>query len=179
MPVVGPTALELSRRLRKSVVSFAQPGQLFEDLGITYIGVVPGHDLRALEHTFRSALELGGPVIVHVRTQKGRGYHPAETDQVGFHGAALPPMTDRRTRRRPGDRGGQPVSAPGEIVGARKATPAADGNGNDGAVRPADRRRRRKVPNYTHVLRRGADRRGARGPPDRRDHRRHADRHRA
>ncbi len=94
VPVVGPTALELSRRMRKSFVSFAQPGQLFEDLGITYIGVVPGHDLRALVHTFRSALDLGGPVLVHVRTQKGRGYHPAEKDQVGFHGAALPPMAD-------------------------------------------------------------------------------------
>jgi 1-deoxy-D-xylulose-5-phosphate synthase len=92
LPVVGPTALELSQRLRKSVVSFAQPGQLFEDLGITYIGVVPGHDLRALLETFGRALEQKGPVLVHVRTQKGRGYRPAETDQVGFHGAALPPM---------------------------------------------------------------------------------------
>ena len=93
LPVIGPTALELSRRLRASVVSFAQPGHLFEDLGITYIGVVPGHDLRALVHSFRRALLLPGPVIVHVRTQKGKGYRPAETDQVGFHGAALPPMT--------------------------------------------------------------------------------------
>jgi 1-deoxy-D-xylulose-5-phosphate synthase len=92
LPVVGPTALELSQRLRKSVVSFAQPGQLFEDLGITYIGVVPGHDLHALLETFGRALEQKGPVLVHARTQKGRGYRPAETDQVGFHGAALPPM---------------------------------------------------------------------------------------
>ncbi len=93
IPFVGQTALELSQRLRKSVVNFAQPGQLFEDLGITYIGVVPGHDLRALLQTFAGALQLKEPVIVHVRTQKGRGYRPAEADQVGFHGAALPPMT--------------------------------------------------------------------------------------
>ena len=93
IPVVGPTVLELSRRLRKSVVNFAQPGQLFEDLGITYIGVVPGHDIRALLGTLGRALTLPGPTIVHVRTQKGRGYRPAETDQIGFHGAALPPMT--------------------------------------------------------------------------------------
>jgi 1-deoxy-D-xylulose-5-phosphate synthase len=92
LPVVGDTAVELSRRFRKSVVSFAQPGTLFEDLGITYIGVVPGHDLRVLLHNLRAALELTGPVIVHVRTQKGKGYEPAESDQVGFHGAALPPM---------------------------------------------------------------------------------------
>jgi 1-deoxy-D-xylulose-5-phosphate synthase len=65
---------------------------LFEDLGITYIGVVPGHDIRALSETLGAALALPGPTIVHVRTQKGRGYRPAIEDQVGFHGAALPPM---------------------------------------------------------------------------------------
>jgi 1-deoxy-D-xylulose-5-phosphate synthase len=92
VPVVGPRLVELSRRIRQSVVSFAQPGQLFEDLGITYVGVMPGHDRPFLEETFRRALALNGPVIVHVRTQKGKGYKPAETDQVSFHGAALPPI---------------------------------------------------------------------------------------
>ncbi len=93
IPLVGPRLVEISRRFRQSVVSFVQPGQLFEDLGITYIGVMPGHDRRLLEETFRRALALNGPVIVHVRTQKGKGYKPAEADQVSFHGAALPPMT--------------------------------------------------------------------------------------
>ena len=92
IPVVGGSVLELSKRLRASVVRFAQPGQLFEDLGITYIGVVPGHDLHALNETLGRALALPGPTIVHVRTQKGRGFRPAERDQVGFHGAALPPI---------------------------------------------------------------------------------------
>src|SRR6266446_7637678 len=92
IPMIGPTVRELSQRLRASVVNFVQPGQLFEDLGITYIGLVPGHDLKALLSTFSRALELKGPVIVHVRTQKGRGFEPAVADQVGFHGAALPPM---------------------------------------------------------------------------------------
>jgi 1-deoxy-D-xylulose-5-phosphate synthase len=93
LPLVGETALELSQRLRRSVVQFAQqPGSLFEDLGITYIGVVPGHDIRALVDILGRAIEQPGPVIVHVRTQKGRGYRPAERDQVSFHGAALPPM---------------------------------------------------------------------------------------
>ena len=50
-----------SKRLRASVVRFAQPGQLFEDLGITYIGVVPGHDLHALLETLGRALALPGP----------------------------------------------------------------------------------------------------------------------
>ncbi len=94
LPVVGQPALKLSRRIRRMVVSFAQPGQLFEDLGITYLGVIPGHNRRGLEHIFRAALEVPGPVLVHVRTRKGRGYRPAERDQIGFHGAALPPMPD-------------------------------------------------------------------------------------
>jgi 1-deoxy-D-xylulose-5-phosphate synthase len=143
VPVVGPTALELSRRLRKSVVSFAQPGQLFEDLGITYIGVVPGHDLRALEHTFRGALELGVPVLVHVRTHKGRGYHPAEKDQVGFHGAALPPMADTYQARR--GRAASPLGA-GEI----SAMPDG-GAGNGAPVAPASAPVA-KAPNYTHFF---------------------------
>ncbi len=144
VPVVGPTALELSQRFRKSIVSFAQPGQLFEDLGITYVGVVPGHDLHALEHTFGSALELGGPVLVHVRTQKGRGYHPAEKDQIGFHGAALPPMADTYQSRR--GRAGSPLGA-GEI----SAVAAGDPNGNGAPVAPAAAPVP-KVPNYTHFF---------------------------
>ncbi len=93
IPIIGGTVLELSRRARRMVVQFAQPGQLFEDLGITYIGALPGHNLHALLETLGRALALPGPTIVHVRTQKGRGFRPAEADQVGFHGAALPPMT--------------------------------------------------------------------------------------
>jgi len=146
VPVVGPTALELSRRFRKSVVSFAQPGQLFEDLGITYVGVVPGHDLRALEHTFRSALDLGSPVLVHVRTQKGRGYHPAEKDQVGFHGAALPPMADAYQARRRTAR--SPLGA-GEISATSSRAGGSAGNGD--ATMPASSAPPR-TPNYTHFF---------------------------
>jgi 1-deoxy-D-xylulose-5-phosphate synthase len=130
IPMAGPTVLELSRRLRTAVVNFAQPGQLFEDLGITYIGVVPGHDLHALLETFSAALDLPGPVIVHVRTQKGRGYHPAETDQVGFHGAALPPMS---------------VPSPAKMPTESMADDAAPSQAS-AAVAPV------KHPNYTAVL---------------------------
>ena len=102
IPRLGPTAYEWSLRLRAAVVDFAQPGRLFEDLGITYVGPVDGHDLAALEQTFRGAFEgMERPVLVHVRTRKGRGYRPAEADKVGFHGAALPPMAaGQRPRRR-------------------------------------------------------------------------------
>src|SRR5450759_5004349 len=150
IPVIGPTALELSQRLRKSVVNFAQPGQLFEDLGITYIGVVPGHDLRALERTFSQALELREPVIVHVRTQKGRGYRPAEADQIGFHGAALPPMTGAFERR---TNGASASVAPGPDVSKidpPDVRPMPTESMADDAA-PATRRRpdaRAKIPNY-------------------------------
>lgn len=131
IPVVGPTILEWSRRMRGAVVRFAQPGQLFEDLGLTYIGVVPGHDLHALLQTLGAALALPGPTIVHVRTQKGRGYRPAETDQVSFHGAALPPMPIAPTNGR---------SMPAESITDDAAAPRAS------VEAPA------KHPNYTAVF---------------------------
>jgi 1-deoxy-D-xylulose-5-phosphate synthase len=138
IPMVGPSVLEWSKRLRKSVVNFAQPGQLFEDLGLTYIGVVPGHDMHALLETLGRALDLPGPTIVHVRTQKGRGFRPAETDQIGFHGAALPPMS-----LNPGaDAHDRPRSAamPTESMADDAAPPSA-------AIEPA-----KKAPNYTAVF---------------------------
>ena len=93
LPLIGDKLLRLSRSLRRSVVSFAQePGRLFEDLGITYVGVLDGHDRVQMEEAFNAAFAMPGPVIVHVRTQKGRGYRPAEADPITFHGAALPKM---------------------------------------------------------------------------------------
>jgi 1-deoxy-D-xylulose-5-phosphate synthase len=135
IPVVGPEVLEWSHRLRRSVVNLASPGQLFEDLGIKYIGPVDGHDLRALVRTFRRAFELGGPVIVHVRTQKGHGYAPAELDRVSFHGAALPPM-DVSTN------GGHP---------ARMMASEAVGK-ESGPVAPVTAVATPKPPNYSSVF---------------------------
>ena len=141
IPFIGPTVLELSRRLRTAVVNFAQPGQLFEDLGITYIGVVPGHDLHALRETFAAALHLPGPAIVHVRTQKGRGYRPAETDQVGFHGAALPPMTIEPKAISANGKVEPAAAMPTESMADDAAPPSAAA-----AAEPT------KHPNYTAVL---------------------------
>ena len=124
IPVIGPTVLELSRRFRRMVVSFAQPGQLFEDLGITYIGAVPGHDLHALLETLGRALVLPGPTIVHVRTQKGRGFRPAERDQVGFHGAALPPIAVTTSASATGRSGNEPSPMPTETMSDDAAPPA-------------------------------------------------------
>ena len=126
VPFVGRTLLELSRRLRKSVVNFAQPGQLFEDLGITYIGPINGHDLGDLERTLARALQLPDPVLVHVRTQKGRGYPPAVADQVNFHGAALPPMSvlPARAAGLNGEGEGEARLSDAQAAAARKKPPS-------------------------------------------------------
>jgi 1-deoxy-D-xylulose-5-phosphate synthase len=132
IPRVGPFFLEWSRRIRHAVVDFSQPGRLFEDLGVTYVGPIPGHDLVALDRTIRSALlEEERPIIVHVRTRKGYGYHPAESDKVAFHGAALPPMPDQGH--------------------ARLATDGT-ANGDGDAAPPAVERSQPKAPNYTAVM---------------------------
>jgi len=141
VPVVGPHLLELSRRLRASVVRFAQPGQLFEDLGITYIGVVPGHDIHALLETLGAALTLPGPTIVHVRTQKGHGYRPAILDQVGFHGAALPPMTLPAT-----------VAASGPASRSAPAGLPTESMADDAASPTPEPAAPKKHPNYTAVF---------------------------
>jgi 1-deoxy-D-xylulose-5-phosphate synthase len=150
IPAVGPTVRELSQRLRASVVSFAQPGRLFEDLGITYIGLVPGHDLKALLGTFQQALELRGPVIVHVRTQKGRGYRPAERDQIGFHGAALPPMTVPPATNGNGAPAARAAASAATVAKTEPAMPT-ESESDDAApasavIRPV------KHPNYTAVF---------------------------
>ena len=71
--------------------SWAKVG-FFEDMGLTYIGVLDGHNLAELEQSFERAFALRGPVIVHVKTKKGKGFGPAEMDSVSFHGASLPPI---------------------------------------------------------------------------------------
>ena len=143
IPVVGGGALEWSQRIRRSVVNLASPGQLFEDLGITYIGVVPGHDLHALLETFERVLELKGPVLVHVRTQKGRGYRPAETDQVSFHGAALPPMDLAP---------GADAHGPGQAHKASTSMPHGAGSNGDAMPPAAKPDAPKKHPNYTSVF---------------------------
>jgi 1-deoxy-D-xylulose-5-phosphate synthase len=150
IPVIGPTVRELSQRLRHSVVNFAQAGRLFEDLGITYIGLVPGHDIRALLSTFSQALELPGPVIVHVRTQKGRGYRPAETDQVGFHGAALPPMAVPQPAA--SSNGAASDSGAATANGAAPAAMPTESISDDAAPPSVAAKPKAKNPNYTAVF---------------------------
>jgi 1-deoxy-D-xylulose-5-phosphate synthase len=92
VPVLGRPAFELLGWAKEGFKrSWAKVG-FFEDIGITYIGVLDGHDLPELERAFEAAFQLEAPVVVHVKTIKGRGYAPAEEDSMSFHGASLPPI---------------------------------------------------------------------------------------
>ncbi|MDQ2624171.1 MAG: 1-deoxy-D-xylulose-5-phosphate synthase, partial [Actinomycetota bacterium] len=82
----GRFAYDALHGLKKGVKDVLTPQGMFEDLGIKYMGPVDGHDTQAVERALRTAKAFGGPVIVHVITEKGRGYTPAE-NHVGdrFH----------------------------------------------------------------------------------------------
>jgi len=80
-----PAALELARRAEEHAKGMLVPGTLFEELGWNYLGPIDGHDLPTLVATLRNLRELPGPQFLHVVTQKGKGYAPAEADPIGYH----------------------------------------------------------------------------------------------
>ncbi len=89
-PVVGEPLYETLHGLKKGLKDIVAPQGMFEDLGLKYIGPVDGHDIEALEHSLRRARAFSGPVIVHVITEKGRGYLPAERDDSErFHAVGV------------------------------------------------------------------------------------------
>lgn len=74
------------RRFKNMFKQMVVPGMLFEDMGITYLGPVDGHDINAMVRTFQEARRIRKAVIVHVITEKGRGFTPAERHPARFHG---------------------------------------------------------------------------------------------
>jgi 1-deoxy-D-xylulose-5-phosphate synthase len=81
-----PTAWELARRSEVHAKGMVLPGTLFEEMGFNYIGPVDGHDIGTLVATLRNMRQLPGPQFLHVVTQKGKGYAPAEADPIKWHG---------------------------------------------------------------------------------------------
>ena len=89
-PVVGAPVYNALHGMKKGIKDFVAPQGLFEDLGLKYIGPIDGHKIADMEFAFQRARDFGGPVIVHVITEKGRGYQPAETDEADrFHAVGV------------------------------------------------------------------------------------------
>lgn len=82
----GDSLVKQIRRVKSSVKQLVIPGMYFEDMGITYLGPVDGHDVNAMIKVMAEAKRVEGPVIVHVLTEKGKGYRPAERHPARFHG---------------------------------------------------------------------------------------------
>src|SRR5581483_8437573 len=82
LPAFGPLAYSGVHSLTSALREFISPHTFFEALGVRYAGPIDGHDIELMEQAFAHAAEWEGPIVVHVLTQKGRGYAPAEQDDV-------------------------------------------------------------------------------------------------
>lgn len=86
IPVQGEKILYQMKKTKSGLKQLFVPGMFFEDMGITYLGPVDGHDIRKLYKTFQEAKRVDHAVLVHVLTKKGKGYGPAEENPSRFHG---------------------------------------------------------------------------------------------
>ena len=88
IPGIGPATVKKIHRAKDSMKRLIIPGMFFEDMGITYLGPVNGHDCARMIQVLQEAKKIQGPVLVHVKTEKGRGYEPAMRHPARFHGTA-------------------------------------------------------------------------------------------
>jgi len=88
VPKVGNTMVETIRRAKSSVKHLVIPGMFFEDMGLTYLGPVDGHNIPEMMQVFKDAKRVKGAVLVHVLTEKGKGFAPAERHPARFHGTS-------------------------------------------------------------------------------------------
>lgn len=88
IPKVGDGMVDALHKTKSSIKQLVIPGMLFENMGLSYLGPVDGHDMRQLGKVLQEAKRKQGPVLIHVLTEKGRGYEPAMRHPARFHGAA-------------------------------------------------------------------------------------------
>ncbi len=86
VPYFGRQLVETAERIKGGLKYLIMPGMLFEELGFTYFGPVDGHDINALRNSIKQADMMNGPVLLHVVTEKGKGYRFAEIEPEMFHG---------------------------------------------------------------------------------------------
>lgn len=97
VPLVGGPVVSSARRLRGGLKYLLMPGVLFEELGLTYFGPVDGHNLRSMKNVLERVAGLKGPILVHVLTEKGKGYRFAEKSPERFHGIGPFDLNNGRT----------------------------------------------------------------------------------
>jgi len=85
----GRKAQSLAGRIKEGLQNLVVPTVLFEEMGLKYFGPIDGHDLDVLEETLSDLKRFREPVLLHIMTQKGRGYAPAEKDAITFHGVGV------------------------------------------------------------------------------------------
>jgi 1-deoxy-D-xylulose-5-phosphate synthase len=101
--VFGEGVVDFAKNVEESVKNLFSPGMLFEELGFRYFGPIDGHDLHALSDTFRFVRGMTGPRVIHVMTQKGKGFSFAEDNQEKWHGlAAYDPVTGEARKKASG-----------------------------------------------------------------------------
>ena len=86
IPKIGAPIVKAVRNTKSGIKQLIIPGMLFENMGLTYLGPVDGHDMCQMMKLFNEAKRVEGPVVVHVLTQKGKGYDPAVRHPARFHG---------------------------------------------------------------------------------------------
>jgi len=86
--LLGKKAVRLLRKIEEYTKGLFAPGVIFEELGFTYVGTIDGHNLFDLEKTLQNIKQMRGPILLHIITQKGKGYKFAEENPVTFHGVS-------------------------------------------------------------------------------------------
>jgi len=105
VPFVGEDMIEVVKRVKNSVKNLIIPTVIFEGFGFRYFGPMDGHDLPLLVETLENVKNLNEPVLIHIITEKGRGYQPALNDKVTFHGCG---PYDRETGKLVAEKAGTP-----------------------------------------------------------------------
>ena len=137
--VFGEGVVDFARNVEESVKNLFSPGMFFEELGFRYFGPIDGHDLQKLCDTFKFVRALSGPRVIHVMTQKGKGFSFAESNQEKWHGlAAYDPVTGEARKKSSGPPTwtqlfGEGLTALGaehpELVAITAAMPSGTGTG--------------------------------------------------
>ncbi|GIX40810.1 MAG: 1-deoxy-D-xylulose-5-phosphate synthase [Leptospiraceae bacterium] len=85
LPILGPALKLFSLKFEKALKDFFLPGSLFEDFGFRYIGPIDGHNIEELVEVLDKVKNMKGPILLHVYTQKGKGFKPAEKNPIQYH----------------------------------------------------------------------------------------------